>query len=69
MRCLACNIELNDFEATRKDTNDQFIDLCNQCFKASEYEFDTVDRLDLLDEADISYHDENNISYNDELGY
>lgn len=58
MRCLACNIELTDYEATRKDANDQFIDLCNHCFKASEYEFDTNDRLDLLEEADYQLKDD-----------
>lgn len=69
MRCLACNTELNDFEATRKDSNDQFIDMCNSCFKAADYEFDTNDRFDLLNEADITYPDEIFSSYNDDLGY
>lgn len=66
MRCLACNIELNDYESTRKDSNGQFMDLCNHCFRASEYEFDTDDRLDLIDEADIQY--ENKSGY-DHLTY
>lgn len=53
MRCLACNVELNDFEATRKDKRGNYIDLCNHCFDASEYEFETIDRLDLYSESDI----------------
>lgn len=69
MRCLACNTELNDFEATRKDSTGAFLDLCNNCFKASEYEFNTDDRLDLLSESDITYPDENNSYYNDDLEY
>ena len=32
MRCLACNKELSDFEATRKSTETgEYIDLCNTC--------------------------------------
>lgn len=58
MRCVACNIELNDYEATRKDSNNQYLDLCNTCFKASEYEFDTSDRLDLIEEADYDLKDD-----------
>lgn len=69
MRCLACNVELNDFEATRKDANGMFLDLCNHCFRAAEYEFDTKDRLDLLDESDIVYENNSCETYNDELGY
>ena len=37
MRCLACNVELTDFEATRKYSNtDEFIDLCNRCHASSQ---------------------------------
>lgn len=32
MRCLACNVVLTDFEATRKYETGSFIDLCNHCF-------------------------------------
>jgi len=66
MRCLACNIELTDYEATRKDSNDQYIDLCNTCFKAAEYEFDTNDRLDLLEEADYVLKDDLDYLHSDE---
>jgi hypothetical protein len=69
MRCVACNIELNDYEATRKDSAGRFLDLCNHCFKASEYEFDTVDRLDLLEESDIVYENNSTEPYSDEIGY
>jgi hypothetical protein len=66
MRCLACNTDLNDYESTRKDANGRYLDLCNTCFRATEYEFSTDDRLDLIDEADIQY--ENNSGY-DHLTY
>lgn len=33
MRCLSCNAQLNDREATRKyATTGTFIDLCDRCF-------------------------------------
>jgi hypothetical protein len=55
MRCVACNVELNDYEATRKDVDDQYIDLCNHCFSTVSFDFEVSDRIDLLHEADISY--------------
>lgn len=41
MRCIACNEELTDFEAVRKDDRGEFIDLCSDCsteVKMSLYE-------------------------------
>lgn len=33
MRCLSCNKQLNDREATRKyTTSGRFLDLCDRCF-------------------------------------
>lgn len=32
MKCLACDTILSDFEACRKYSTGQFIDLCNRCF-------------------------------------
>lgn len=35
MRCIACNEELTDIEATRKDpTTGEFADLCGGCLSA-----------------------------------
>ena len=32
MRCRACNVELSDYEATLKDSqNDSYFDLCLEC--------------------------------------
>jgi hypothetical protein len=69
MRCVACNVELNDYESTRKDSEGRFLDMCNHCFRAGEYEFDTNDRLDLLEESDIVYENNSSETYNDEIGY
>jgi hypothetical protein len=31
MRCLACNNILNDYEATRRSYQGEFLDLCSHC--------------------------------------
>jgi NAD-dependent SIR2 family protein deacetylase len=31
LRCRACDEDLTDQESTRKDTNDDYLDLCNEC--------------------------------------
>ena len=67
MRCLACNVELNDYEATRKGTDGSFMDLCNTCFKATGYEFNTQDRLDLINESDIQYEEFSSDSIGEDL--
>jgi len=55
MRCLACNRELSDFEATRKSTETgEYIDLCNTCFSTIE---DTVlpqEREDLKNNINVT---------------
>lgn len=53
MRCQACNVELTDFEATRKsaETND-FIDLCNDCYAPIKNDLRCVERMDLMHEDD-----------------
>ena len=53
MRCLSCNAELNDFESTRKsaETN-EFIDLCNYCYKFVKDDLKAVERMDLMHEND-----------------
>jgi hypothetical protein len=38
MRCLACNVVLNDYESTRKDCSDEFVDLCNSCYSHVKYD-------------------------------
>lgn len=38
MRCRACNTVLNDYESTRKDSADGFVDLCNHCYSHVKYD-------------------------------
>ena len=53
MRCLSCDAELTDFEATRKsvETN-EFIDLCNLCYSYVKSDVRAVERMDLMHEDD-----------------
>lgn len=46
MRCKACNVELTDEEARRRDpfTGD-FLDLCGECYTVSSEAFYDDDRL------------------------
>lgn len=46
-RCIACNKNLNDYEATRKDLHGQFLDMCNKCYTPIQSEVPTIDRPDL----------------------
>jgi len=58
MRCLSCDKNLTDFEATRKSAfTDEFIDLCNHCFASVSDDLQTIERADLAHEDD--YSDEN----------
>jgi hypothetical protein len=49
MRCLACNCELTDHEAVRKDTEGRFIDLCNSCY------YDVRNDILSIDDCDVMY--------------
>ena len=53
VRCLSCNVELTDFESTRKsaETN-EFIDLCNHCYTFVKDDVKAVERMDLMHEDD-----------------
>lgn len=49
MRCLACNKNLNDFESTRKDSEGNFLDLCNHCYHEVQADIGIVEeRQDLF---------------------
>ena len=62
MRCIACDVELTDYEATRRyATSREFVDLCNRCAAVSLDESDVIDRADLRTLADIEemvYHEQ-----------
>ena len=43
MRCIACDVELTDYEATRRyAVSQEFVDLCNKCFAVSLDDGDAV---------------------------
>lgn len=62
MRCVACDVELTDYEATRRFAGSQeFVDLCNRCAAVSLDDSDVVDRADLRTLADLEemvYHEQ-----------
>jgi len=62
MRCIACDVELTDYEATRRfAVSLEFIDLCNRCAAVSLNDSDVVDRADLRTLADLEemiYHEQ-----------
>ena len=37
MKCRACDCILSDTEAVRKDSNDEFLDICYDCDSGREY--------------------------------
>jgi hypothetical protein len=48
MRCLSCGVALNDFESTRRvESTNEFLDMCNKCYKDIEADVPTVGRSDL----------------------
>jgi Zn-finger nucleic acid-binding protein len=54
VRCIACDVELTDYEATRRfAVSQEFIDLCNRCAAVSLDDSDVVDRADLRTLADL----------------
>ena len=65
MRCVCCNKELSDFEATRKDTRGIYLDMCNTCFRESGLTtiLPVIEREDLatvdtiLEEDDYNFED------------
>ena len=51
MRCVCCDKQLNDFEATRRHAmTREFLDLCNSCHHSVTMSaaLPTIDRKDLL---------------------
>ena len=48
MRCIGCDQELSDYEATRKYECKEYLDLCNECMRLIDNEIITLSRVDLL---------------------
>lgn len=57
MRCLACNVPLNDAESSRKfSESGQYVDLCNKCNKWMPDDVNTVINPEHEDlEFDVDY--------------
>lgn len=59
MRCLSCNKNLSDYEATRRYAHSgDFVDLCNKCFHPISKEVNTIERADLATAEDLEEYDE-----------
>jgi hypothetical protein len=59
MHCNCCDRLLTEFEATRRNANTfQFIDLCKVCFEDVKPFVPTIDRKDLISEADLDVIDD-----------
>ena len=59
MKCLSCDRILSDFEATRKYPSNEYIDLCNSCFKTIKQDIEYSERMDLMDvEAELEFDDD-----------
>jgi len=59
MRCKACDVELNDYEATRKSAMSlEYIDLCENCFSYIADDIPVIDRPDLLNFTVIEEDDD-----------
>lgn len=55
MRCLACNKELTEFEATRKSAQTgEFIDLCNDCYRPIKDDLRSVENDSLKSIFDVA---------------
>lgn len=58
MHCSCCDRLLTEFESTRRNANTfQFIDLCKVCFEDVKAFVPTIDRKDLITEADLDTED------------
>lgn len=60
MRCLACNAELTDYEATRKSSvTKEFVDLCNNCYNSINDDLEVIDNKDLISFQDYVDFEDN----------
>jgi len=60
---------LNDYESTRKTLNGQYLDMCQDCYTGLDVLIPTIDRKDLLHEADTPLPDEIFDEYGDYQAY
>ena len=71
MHCSCCDRLLTEFESTRRNANTfQFIDLCKVCFEDVKPFVPTIDRKDLITEADldeIDCDDQDTVAFDDDI--
>jgi hypothetical protein len=59
MRCKACKTILNDYEVRRKDSEEQYIDLCSPCYRHSQNVITENNDVDV--DSIIRYNDNDNL--------
>lgn len=69
MHCTICDKMLNDYESTRKTLNGDYLDMCQDCYTGLDVLIPTIDRKDLLHEADMPSMDQIFDEYGDYTGY
>jgi hypothetical protein len=60
---------LNDYESTRKTLNGVYLDMCQDCYTGLDVLIPTIDRKDLLHEADMPSIDQIFDEYGDYEDY
>ena len=66
MHCRACDVLLNDFEATRRNANTfDFVDLCNSCYSEVKHIIPAIERKDLMTSDDYDDLNTQNEHYKD----
>lgn len=53
MRCKACDVELTDKEAVRKDSHGEYYDMCGTCLQTGQLYED-----EFLEDLENQYYDE-----------
>ena len=61
MRCSCCNSALSDYEAARKDSHGDYLDLCTACYYPIRKE------VELSNNFDLSIIDDENIEESEVL--
>jgi len=69
MHCTICDKLLNDYESTRKTLDGNYLDMCQDCYRGLDVLIPTIDRKDLLHEADMPSMDDLFQNYEDYADY
>jgi hypothetical protein len=60
---------LNDYESTRKTLDGNYLDMCQDCYTGLDVLIPTIDRKDLLHEADMPSMEDIFTQYEDYIDY